>query len=63
MRYSEIQDILTLYTKDEGFTKDQIKIICTLCDVVERTTRQECVSAAYDLANKLAVSPRNQDKG
>ncbi len=61
MKQSRIEEIVSAFTKNLGLDSGTIRMICSACCEVERETRHECVSAAYTLANRLALSPREQE--
>ena len=60
MKQSRIEEIIDTYT-DDTFSDEQKRIMRLACENVERETRQECVSKAYDLANELAKTPRQRE--
>lgn len=60
MKQSRIEEIVNAYA-DATFSEDQKRFMLLACENVERETRQDFVSAVYDLANKVAVKPRQSD--
>lgn len=62
MKQRRIDEIVLAYFPDEGeFSDDHRRLARIACENVERESRQEAVSMAYDLANNLANSPRQND--
>ena len=59
MKQSRLQEIVDVYTNGGDFTVEQERLVRLACENVERETRQDAVSATYDLANKLAQTPRD----
>ena len=61
MKQKRIEEIVLAYFPKDEFTDEQRRFARLACENVERETRQEAVSAAYDLANNLAKTPRESD--
>jgi hypothetical protein len=61
MKQGRINEIVLAYFPEGEFTDEQRCFARLACENVERETRQEAVSMAYDLANSLAQTPRDKD--
>lgn len=61
MTFKRIEEIIEAYFPKPEFTDDHRRFARLACENVERETRQEATSAAYDLANELAKSPRQRE--
>ena len=61
MQQKRIEEIVLTYFPKDEFSDEQRRFARLACENVERETRQEAVSAAYDLANMLAKTPREHD--
>jgi len=58
MRQKRIEEIVLAYFPKNEFTDEHRRFAQLACENVERETRQEAVSAVFDLANALAKTPR-----
>lgn len=61
MKQKRINEIVLAYFPEDEFSDEHRRFARLACENVERETRQEAVSAAYDLANSLASTPRELD--
>ena len=60
MKQSRIQQIVDAYLPKDEFSEETRRYARLACENVERETRQDAVSLAYDLANTLAKTPREE---
>lgn len=58
MKQERIEEIVLAYFPKGEFTDEHRRFARLACENVELETRQEAVSAAYDLANNLAYVSR-----